>query len=127
MGMDVFQVAGDPPRMAGQIILSMPGGPCMRCLGFITDENLAAEGTRYGDAGGRPQVVWANGILASAVVGVVVDLLTDWTKSIRRVVFLSYDGNANELKPDVRLKYFASSRCVHFDYHEVGDPTFKVA
>ena len=126
MGMDVFQVGDDPPRMAGQIILSMPGGPCMRCLGFITDENLAAEGTRYGDAGGRPQVVWANGVLASAAVGVVVDLLTDWTKSLRRVVFLSYDGNVSELKPDVRLKYLASSKCAHFSSQQVGDPDFTV-
>ena len=68
MGMDVFQLGDEPPRMVGQVILSMPGGLCMRCLGFITDENLAAEGTKYGDAGGRPQVEEPSEIAALLVV-----------------------------------------------------------
>ena len=64
IGLDVHQVGDAPPEMAGQIILSMPGHPCMQCLGFLSDKNLAKEAARYGDAGIRPQVVWANGVLA---------------------------------------------------------------
>jgi len=65
----------------------------MRCFGFLTEERLSQEAARYGDVGPRPQVVWANGALASTAVGVAVDLLTDWTKALRTPVYLSYDGN----------------------------------
>jgi len=51
--------------MSGQVILSMPGMPCMFCTGYLTDEKLGREAARYGNTGGRPQVVWANGVLAS--------------------------------------------------------------
>jgi tRNA A37 threonylcarbamoyladenosine dehydratase len=43
IGMDIHQVGDEPPRMAGQVILSAPGCACMRCLGFITPEKLAKE------------------------------------------------------------------------------------
>ena len=69
IGMDVYEVPGEPPRMAGQIILSMPGCACMWCLQFLDEEKLAREAQQYGDAGGRPQVVWPNGVLASTAVG----------------------------------------------------------
>src|SRR3546814_11120469 len=55
MGMDVHSV-GDHYLVSGQVILSSPGEPCLRCFGLVTDEALEAEGARYGDAGGRPQV-----------------------------------------------------------------------
>src|SRR5205814_9026266 len=48
----------------------------MKCLGFLTEENLRQEANQYGAAGGRPQVVWANGILASLAVGILVDMAT---------------------------------------------------
>jgi len=37
IGLDVHQVDDEPPRMAGQVILSMPGHPCMWCMGFLTE------------------------------------------------------------------------------------------
>ena len=40
IGMDVHKVGKEPPRMAGQVILSMPGQPCMHCLGFLNEEKL---------------------------------------------------------------------------------------
>jgi hypothetical protein len=49
---------------------------CLRCMGIICDDVLERE--RYGAAGGRPQVVWPNGMLASAAVGIAVQLLTPW-------------------------------------------------
>jgi molybdopterin-synthase adenylyltransferase len=57
IGMDVHQVDDEPPRMAGQVILSMPGAPCMFCLGFGNEERLAQEARKYGATGPRPQVV----------------------------------------------------------------------
>ena len=68
IGMDVTELA-DGYLISGQMILSMPNEPCMRCFGFLNEEVLAQEAARYGAAGGRPQVIWPNGILASAAVG----------------------------------------------------------
>lgn len=85
VGMDVYVVGDEPPRMGGQVILSMPGAPCMTCLGFLNEATLAREAGAYGDAGPRPQVVWSNGVLASTAIGIAVDLLTDWTRAACRV------------------------------------------
>ncbi len=125
IGMDLHQVGDEPPGMGGQVILSMPGGPCMFCLCFLTEEKLALEASRYGAAGGRPQVVWPNGVLASSAVGVAVDLLTDWSRSLRGPVYLSYRGNDGTVTPHVRLTNFRSGPCSHYPPDQVGDPIFK--
>lgn len=123
IGMDVHKVGDAPPRMAGQVILSMPGGPCMFCLGFLNDERSAQEASRYGAAGSRPQVVWANGVLASSAVGIAIDILTDWSGKVDRVVYLSYDGNGGTVEPHVRVRYPSwPATCPHHTSADVGDP-----
>jgi hypothetical protein len=124
VGMDVHTVGDEPPRMGGQVILSMPGAPCMTCLGFLNDATLAREAARYGDAGTQPQVVWPNGALASTAVGVAVDLLTDWTRSLRGPVYLMYDGNIGTVTPHPRLIYHDGGPCPHFPLAQVGNPVF---
>jgi hypothetical protein len=124
IGLDVNIVEPEPPRMGGQVILSMPGGPCMRCLGFLTEDRLSREAARYGDVGPRAQVVWANGVLASTAVGVAVDLLTDWTQALRQPVYLSYDGNRGTVTPHVRLEHLPPGPCSHFPLDAVGEPRF---
>ena len=121
VGLDVHCVEPQPPQMAGQIIVSMPGGPCMRCLGFLTEEVLAREAARYGDAGPRPQVVWANGILASTAVSVAVRLLTDWDGQGVGTRYYSYEGNTGTVAPHVRLHY-SPPTCEHFPSEQVGPP-----
>jgi len=69
IGMDVTKVAESMYAVSGQMIMTHPDGPCMRCLGFITDQRLSVEENRYGDAGINPQVIWTNGTLASLAVG----------------------------------------------------------
>jgi hypothetical protein len=123
IGLGVKATADQRPRMAGQVVLSMPNAPCFRCLGFLQESDLAEEAARYGDAGPRPQVVWANGVLASLAVGLAVDLLTDWTASTRRVVYLSYDANLGTVSPHPRLRY-ARNDCPHFPPREVGEPEY---
>lgn len=126
IGMDVQPpVAGQPHRMAGQVILSMPGHPCLTCLGFLTEERLAREAAAYGAAGSRPQVVWPNAILAASAVGILVDLLTDWTRSLRGAAYLSFDGNLANLTPHTRLPFVGRQACQHFPLHQIGDPRFK--
>jgi hypothetical protein len=125
IGLDVHQSADEPPRMAGQVILSMPGELCMSCLGFLTDTKLAREAEQYGAAGTRPQVVWANGVLASIAVGIGIDLITDWTKSLRAPAYLSYDSNTSNIQSHKRLQYLEGKRCPHFPLVQIGDPTLS--
>jgi len=124
IGMDVFQLHGQPPAMAGQVILSMPGFPCMTCLGFLNEKTLSREAAAYGAAGPQPQVVWPNAILASSAVGLAVDLLTDWSKSLRQHAYLSYRGNDGTVGPHARLPFVATA-CPHFPFTECGAPVFE--
>lgn len=125
IGLDLHQATTgeEPAVLGGQVILSMPGEACMRCLGFLTEERLAEEARRYG-AGSRPQVVYANGVLASLAVGLGVDLLTDWTRGLRGPVYLSYRANTGEVKPHPRLPY-APQTCTHYPLSEAGDPRIQ--
>lgn len=125
IGMDLHAVHGAPPQMAGQVFLSMPGDLCMACVGFLTEARLAQEAALYGAAGKRPQVVWPNGILASAAVGVLVDLITGWSGQMNRRVYLAYDGNAGTLVPHPRLALLTHSGCAHFPLASVGLPSFR--
>ena len=125
IGMDVHICVDEAPRMAGQVILSLPGGLCMRCMGFLNERNLAAEAARYGDAGDAPQVIWALGLLSSTAVGIAMDLLTGWTGSTARLIYFSHDGNEGTLKPHVRLSYVMSESCPHYPIDQAGDPVFR--
>ena len=120
IGMDVHGT--ERPAIGGQVILSSPGGPCMRCMGFLTEEKLAKEAARYGDAGGHPQVVWPNGALASTAVGLAVDLVTNWTRAPRTHAYLVYDGNAGTIKESFTLRNFKFTGCPHFPDADIGDP-----
>lgn len=120
IGMDVH--GKERPVIGGQIIMSSPGGLCMRCMGFLSDEKLAAEAARYGNAGPRPQVVWPNGVLASTAVGLAVDLVTNWTRSSRTHAYLSYDGNQGFISESHTLRNLQVKSCPHFSENEVGDP-----
>lgn len=120
IGMDVH--GKERPVIGGQIIQSSPGGLCMRCMGFLTDQKLAAEAARYGDAGIRPQVVWPNGVLASTAVGLAVDLVTNWTRRSRSHAYLAYDGNEGSVRESVTLRNLDVKECTHFLASEVGDP-----
>jgi molybdopterin-synthase adenylyltransferase len=124
IGLDLHPVDGAPPDMSGQVILSMPGDACMKCLGFLTKENLALEAQKYGEACDNPQVVWALGNLASTAVGVFVDLVTDWTRSLRERVHLIYRGNTGIIKADNRLLY-VTHQCPHYPLDQVGEPRFR--
>lgn len=122
IGMDVHLIEGYPPKIAGQVILSMPGYSCMRCMGFLTEKTLAKEAANYGAAGSNPQVVWSNGILASTAISIAVDLITDWTKLQQGPVFLSYDGNKKTIRSDPRLDYIEHTHCPHYSMENIGDP-----
>ena len=122
IGMDVHRSANEF-SVSGQVILSMPGTLCLRCLGFLRDELLAKEAANYGAAGGRPQVVWANGVLASMAVGLFTQLLTPWHSDHQTTVYLEYNGNSGTVSSSSRLEYMKGRDCAHFSaLHDLGDP-----
>jgi hypothetical protein len=125
IGIDVHPQKPGPPSLAGQIILSMPGCPCMQCVGFLNEQTLTTEAQAYAAAGGKPQVVWPNGIVASTAIGIAVDLLTDWTKSLRGTVYLSYDGNRGTIVSNNRMQ-FAPKECEHYRLSDAGAAVLKI-
>jgi hypothetical protein len=125
VGMDVVAPPGAAPEISGQVILSMPGEPCMACMGFLHPAALAKEAAKYGDAGSNPQVVWPNGVLASTAVGVAIDLVTDWSRSLRRRVYLCYQGSTGTVTTHVRLAYLPPGPCSHFPATNRGDPKLR--
>lgn len=125
IGMDVHP-EGERFRITGQVILSMPSRPCLKCLGFLTDELLALEAAGYGAAGGKPQVVWPNGVLASTAIGVFIQLVTPWHDNHEELVYLEYDGNTRTMTKSNRLLYVDDIVCPHFQTAaDLGDPFWR--
>lgn len=77
------RTSGAPLRIGGHVAVAIPGGPCLWCMGLLSDEKLAAEsggrGAAYVEGGGEAQVVSLNGVLASQAVNDVLDLLTGFS------------------------------------------------
>ncbi|MCU1295181.1 MAG: thiamine/molybdopterin biosynthesis protein [Bryobacterales bacterium] len=124
LGMDVFDDGG---RFAitGQVMLSMPGEPCLRCTNVIKDSQVGVEAANYGAAGGRPQVVWPNGILASTAVGLIVELATPWYEHRPGSTLLEYDGNSGTIASSTSLPHL--SGCPHYEgISSLGDPFFEL-
>jgi len=126
MGMDVFPTEAGEFLIAGQVALSSPGAPCLRCFGIVTEAGLVAEARNYGAAGGQPQVVWPNGVLASTAVGLLIQLVTPWHRSSAGSAFLRYDGNRNTMTVAERFEHVLARGCTHFPPKERGDPTFDI-
>jgi hypothetical protein len=126
IGMDVHELGQKGFLVSGQVILSMPGAPCMRCCGFITDERLEQEAKRYGAAGSRPQVVWSNGVLASIAMGLLTQVLTPWYPNPPKFVFLDYDGNKGTMTRNARMELLRDHVCPHHPPDETGDPMFDI-
>jgi len=126
MGMDVCPVA-EGFTIGGQVALSMPGGLCLRCYGILTDERLSREAAQYGAAGSRPQVVWANGVLASTAVGICVQLFCPWRNQQTQGILREYDGESHILSTSNKMAYLLDTQCPHFsDSSSVGDPFWKL-
>jgi hypothetical protein len=124
LGMDVYE-RGSRFGISGQVTLSLPGRPCLKCMGVIREEWRAIEAANYGQAGGRPQVVWPNGLLASIAVGILVQLVTPWHDDAPTPL-LEYDGNSNTVTVSTMLQYLTTT-CPHYaSMDNVGDPWFQL-
>ncbi len=67
-------------------------------------------------------MVWPNGVLASVAVGLVVDLVTGWTKRSPQFAYLVVDGNENTLKESLTVRNMKIEICPHFADDDLGDP-----
>ena len=126
IGMDVHDLGESRFLVSGQVILSTPGAPCLRCCGFLTNERLKKEANRYGAAGNRPQVVWSNGILASTAIGMLAQILTPWYQGPPAFVYLEYDGNKGTVSRSAYMDALKECVCLHHPPDETGDPMFDV-
>jgi len=128
IGMDVTELQSGGFAIAGQVIVSRPGCPCMRCIGFLTSARLAQEENDYGDAGVNPQVIWTNGTLASLAVGEFVKLRTPWCPMHTDYIWLELDGNTQTVTNSLQPRYARiPERCPHYGGGDgLGDPFFKL-
>jgi molybdopterin-synthase adenylyltransferase len=129
MGMDVHALDPDHDHgfaIGGQVVLSMPGRPCLWCLGLLNDDRLAEEAANYGDVGAKPQVVWPNGVLASLAVGLIAQLVAPWMPEPLETAYLEFDGNRHQVATSNRLKAAANMDCKHYRAEETGDPFFDL-
>jgi hypothetical protein len=125
IGLDVHQITNEY-FISGQVVLSMPGEACLHCMNVVRGDLLAEEAARYGAAGGRPQVVWANGVLASMVVGMIVQLATPWHPKQPPACLLEYEGNLNEVRVSDSVNFLRGRPCPHFlAVSDVGDPWYE--
>lgn len=123
LGMDVNPVPSGF-GIGGQVVLSSAGGPCLRCLGIISDERIRREAEQYGAAGSRPQVVWSNGVLASLAVGLFVQLICPWHAAPVSTACCEFDGNRHRVETN-RLGHAGDLKCRHFRDDELGDQFFS--
>ncbi len=86
--------------IGGQIVTSVPGGPCLRCAEVVTEEALLLDRQEY--VAGRPeqQVVSLNGILASQAVSGMLNLMTGYAPAFPVAAVIRYDGLTHTMKPD---------------------------
>lgn len=105
VGMSIRSVNERLATADGQVIVSLPGEPCLRCF-FLTDAVLARERLerppgydQNADALGDPQVVSMNGVLASEACNCVLDLVTGYSGSRRGPRQWQYEGRAGKLEP----------------------------
>lgn len=125
MGMDVHEVAGRY-LISGQVVLTTPGAPCLRCMGIVTDDGVTREAQAYGAAGGKPQVVWPNGVLASTAVGLLMQLVSPWHAKGVGAAYLEYDGNKHTVTPSRSFQLIQGNPCPHHFPDESGDAVFDI-
>jgi molybdopterin-synthase adenylyltransferase len=102
--------------IGGQIVTSVPGGPCLWCAEVVTEEALLLDRQEY--LAGRPeqQVVSLNGILASQAVSGMLNLMTGYAPDFPVPAVIRYDGLSHTMKPDPYVK----TPCPHYPLDAAG-------
>lgn len=102
--------------IGGQIVTSIPGGPCLRCAEVVTDAGALADREEY--VAGRPeqQVVSMNGILASQAVNGMLSLMTGYAGDFPVPAVITYDGLDHVMEPN----RYIQGPCPHFALETAG-------
>ncbi len=112
IGMKIYIADDEKTILAvgGQIVTSVPGGPCLRCAEVVTEEALLLDRQEY--LAGRPeqQVVSMNGLLASQAVTGMLCLMTAYAPDFSLPTVIRYDGLCHLLKPD----RYITGPCPHY-------------
>lgn len=108
---------GTVRSIGGQIVVLIPGGPCLRCLGIITEATMMADREEYVAGAPEQQVISMNGVLASQAVSSALALLSDYAPQFPPPPVLYYDGLLGTLQAD---KYTASIACSHYPLSGAG-------
>lgn len=118
IGLRIITHDGTVRAVGGQVVTSLPGGPCLQCVHVVTDESLAADREEYVAGAPEQQVISMNGILASQAVNTVVALMTDYGGRHRPPTYIAYDGLRHEFR---RHPVFPESAiCPHYDVEDAG-------
>lgn len=78
IGASIPPVGSQGMRVGGQIAIVAPDGPCLRCMGLVSDALVTASREQrqgYAEGVDEPQVVSINGTLASEAVTAVLMLI----------------------------------------------------
>lgn len=90
-------------RICGQVYDLLPGGPCLWCAQFLTEDRLSKEsgglGPSYVVGGRQAQVVSLNGVLASQAVTEVLHIITGFSAGRNIPNALQFDGVKGTLYP----------------------------
>jgi hypothetical protein len=110
LGIDVAD-DGSIRSIGGQVVTSLPGGRCLRCVEVVTDAGIVADREEYAVGAPDQQVISMNGLLASQAVNSVLALLTDYALDFPVPTVVRYDGLLHEMRPDAED---AGEGCVHY-------------
>ena len=102
--------------IGGQVFLSLPGGPCMWCVGLVSPEILEADREEYVAGHPEQQVVSMNGLLASQAINALLALVAGYGEDFRPPALVRYDGLLHSLKADD----YVPSRCSHYPLEDAG-------
>jgi hypothetical protein len=114
-----IQVAEDDvtiTAIGGQVVTSLPGGPCLWCAEVVTDDLILRDREEY--LAGRPdqQVISMNGLLASQAVNAMLAVMTGYAPGFPVHAMIRYDGLSHTMQPD----RFVQAPCPHHPLESTG-------
>jgi molybdopterin/thiamine biosynthesis adenylyltransferase len=112
MGEDEVTVEG----IGGQVVTSLPGGPCLRCAEVVTEDSLLADREEYVAGWPEQQVVSINGLLGSQAVSGMLNVMTGYAPDFPPTAVIRYDGLRHTMTPD----RFIEGPCPHYPLQDAG-------
>lgn len=108
---------GSVRGIGGQVFVSAPGGPCMRCAGIVTEDGMLRDREEYVVGAPEQQVVSLNGVLASQAVCAAIEMMTSFAPSFPPPRLVRFDGLLHRMLPESRIDAIT---CNHFDLAAAG-------